>query len=52
MCGHELGLCIQKLGREDWIEGVAAEREKTKIPSVFPVRLFYFKLAFPDDNKC
>lgn len=40
------------MGREDWMEGVAAEREKTKIPSVFLVKLFYFKLAFRDDNKC
>lgn len=32
------------------MEGVAAEREKTKIPSVFPVGLFYFQLAFPDNE--
>lgn len=58
MCGHELVLCIQKLGRslaeegEGGLHGVAAVREKTKILSVFPVQLFYLKLAFSDDNKC
>lgn len=46
MCGHELVLCIQKLGRslaeegEGELNGVAAVREKTKILSVFPVQLF------------
>lgn len=35
------------------MEGVAVERgKKNKIQSVFPVRLFYFKVAFPDDIKC
>lgn len=59
MCGHELVLCIQKLGKNlaeegegGLDEGIAVGREKTKIPSVFPVQLFYLKLAFSDDNKC
>lgn len=59
MCGHELVLCIQKLERSLTEEGeggldeeIAAGREKTKIPGVFPAQLFYLELAFSDDNKC
>lgn len=60
MCGHELRLCMKKLGRslaeegKGGLDGGGSSRagKKNKIQSVFPVRLFYFKVAFPDDIKC